>query len=103
MLIDEMHESGLVEQREHAVEVLKVIFEEGQSFGLWGEWLVYSPLEYVAEDVGFPLYPLVVVDGRGRDHVLEGGISSLFIHPLYTFRREDGEARRRSYQKLASP
>lgn len=94
VLVNQVHEGCFVEERKHAVEVFKVVFQQGKGLGFGWELAVYATLEDVLEDVGSPLDPLVVLDGGGRYHVLERVVSRLVIDPLYTFGRENGKARR---------
>lgn len=88
-----MHESRLVEEGEHAVEIFKIILEKRQSFTLGREGAENGPLEEVAKDFGLPVRPLVVVEGNIGDHLLERLIPSLLVDPLDALGRENGEAR----------
>jgi hypothetical protein len=56
-----MHEGRLVEEREHAVEILKVVFQKGEGFVLWRKWLEDGASEYIAKDLGLPVGPFVVI------------------------------------------
>ena len=60
---------------------------------LWRKWKEDGSLEQVAEDLGFPVVPFVVIHGNMRNHMLEGFVSSLLVDPLNSLGREDGEAR----------
>lgn len=93
MLVYQMHECRLMEEREHAIEIFEVVFQERKSFSFRRQWSVYSSLEQISENVWFPLDPFVVVDRSGRYHILERTVASLVVDPLDALRREDGEAR----------
>lgn len=94
MLVNEVHERRLMEQREHAVEVCEVVLQERKSLVLGWQRLEYTAGEYIAEDVGLPMYPFVVVNCSIGDHVLERRIASFVVDPLNTLGRENGETRR---------
>lgn len=40
--------------------------------------------EYVAEDFWLPIYPLVIIHGGLRNHLLKRIVASLLTDPLYT-------------------
>lgn len=86
-----------MEEWEHAVEVFEEIFEQGHALSLWRKLLEYGSSEKVREYLWFPVHPLVLIHRSRRDHFLERRVASLFIHPLDTLWREDGEAGRGSY------
>lgn len=94
MLVDQMHKRGLVEEREHAVEVFKIVLEQREGFGFWRKLPVHSSLEDVLENVGPPLNPLVIFYGSSRYHLLEGSVAGLVVDPLYAFWGENREAGR---------
>src|SRR4051812_40606391 len=71
VFVDKMHECWLVEEREHAVEMRKVILQERQCFCFRGQRLVHTALEYVTKDVWLPLDPFVVFHGCISNHILE--------------------------------
>ena len=54
-----------------------------------------APGEYIAEDLGLPVHPLIIVYAGRRDHVLERGVACFLVDPLDALWREDGEAGRR--------
>lgn len=91
VLVHQMHERRLVEERKHAIEILEIVLQQREGFGLRRQRPVDASLEKVLEHVGLPLYPLVVVYGGRRDHVLEGIVPRLVIDPLDALGREDGK------------
>ena len=97
VFVDQVHECRFVEKREHAVEILEVVFEQRVALLPAWEWFEYASVEEVIEDFRAPVFPAgLVIRGCRRDHILEGSIASLLVHPLYAFRTEDREARRRT-------
>jgi hypothetical protein len=87
-----MHERWLMEEREHAVEIFKEILEQGHALSLWGKLLKYWSSEQIGEHLWFPVHPFILIHRSRRDHFLERGVASLFVHPLDTFGREDGKS-----------
>lgn len=88
-----MHESRLVKQWEHAIEVLEEILEERKRLVLRGKRLENAAGEYVAEDFRLPIHPLIVIHVRRGDHILERGITRLLVDPLNTLGRKDRKPR----------
>lgn len=62
VLVDQVHERWLMEKRKHAIEVLEVVFDEGERFVLGRQRLEDSARKDVAEHCRLPVYPLIVVD-----------------------------------------
>ena len=81
-----------MEERKHAVEVLKIVLEERERIGLVGQLQEDATPEQIRKDIRFPSRPLVVVDGHLRDHLLESVVPSLFVYPLDSFWRKDRES-----------
>jgi hypothetical protein len=60
-----------MEQWEHAIEILKKVLEKRKCLFLRWKGLENPSSEYIAEDLRFPIHPLVIINVGGRDHVLE--------------------------------
>ena len=80
--LDEMHESWLVKQRKHAVEIVKVVCEKGEGFLFRRQRPENWTLEEVIEDLGLPVGPLVVIDRDLRNSVRKRLVPSLCVDPL---------------------
>ena len=80
-----MHERGLVEQWEHAVEALEEFCHE--RFALFPRWkrLKHFPRKYVVEDFLSPRMPFGLVLRDMSNHLVEGVVLSLLIDPLDAF------------------
>jgi hypothetical protein len=87
-----MHKGRFVEKREHAVEILEEVLKQGERFFFGREWLEHASRKDVAENLGFPVHPLVVIDVRRGNHILEGCVARFFVDPLNTLWREYRES-----------
>lgn len=77
-----------MKQREHAIEILEEVPEKRQGFFFWRERLEHTTGKDIAEDLGLPVQPLIIVDIRGGYHILERSVARLLIDPLNTFWRK---------------
>lgn len=66
-----MHERGLVEQWEYAIEIFKKVLEQGKGLFLWREGFEDSPSKNITKNLWFPVHPLIIINVGRRDHVLE--------------------------------
>lgn len=87
-----MHKCRLVKEREHAVEVLKVVLEQRQGLGFRGQVSKDSAAEKITEDIGLPSRPLVIVNRDVCDHLLERIVPHFLVDPLNSFRGENRES-----------
>lgn len=82
LTLDQVHESWLMEEWEHAVEIFEEILEQRHCFGFGWQRSEDGSLEKVPEYLRLPISPFVVVFRDFGNHILEGVVAGLMIDPL---------------------